>query len=332
MDSDQLLALLGRRADDPSVETVFGSLGTRRRPELDPLDRDSLRDWVLVRRQGVELGFADEVYLQAEEKWRRRRPGVPLILVQVYFYTRFDDIEDFTGRLPLDLKWSDTRDQARRKLLQFEKARRSYLKDTWDIPGYRMTLDYKNGGSSIDSIVCQIGLKPWPESGRLQPAVRVADWLSLFGLPATSSTLHQKLQPLDLRKWLQQGGDENEIDFTYECGLQLYFIDSKRLSLAQQQAVVKGTDLVLGAVQFFRSRELDARQWNGELPLGLSFDDSQETMVGKVGRPPDHRRDDRFSGAALWHFPEFSVEVLYNNIDNHLLRITLMAPGFWREG
>jgi hypothetical protein len=331
VDADQFLALLGRRADDPAFEAAFAALHTRRRPELDPEDRDALRDWVVVRKHGLELGFVDEIFFLAGEKWRRRRKGVPLILDQVYFYTAFDDISTFAGRLPFNLQWSNTRVQTRQKLLPYEKTRRSYRKDTWDVPGYRMTLDYKEDGATIASIVCQLGLKPWPEKGRVQPILGIADWLGLFGLPPTSPTLRKRLLPLKLQEWFKQGGDEYEANFTFECGLELYFAPFKTLELTQEPLVVKRTDLVFAAVQFLRARDLDARQWTGELPIGLSFDDTQEMMVNKVGRAPDYQVDNRFSGTAVWHFPKYSLEVYYNNIDNHLARVNLMAPGFWRK-
>src|SRR3972149_4368906 len=123
MNAEQLIALLGNHADDTAVESAFVELRTQRRPELDPEDRDSMRDWVLIRRKGVELGFVDEVFYQAGEARRRRRKGVPLILSQVYFYTARDDIANFSGDLPLGLKWSDNRDQVRRKLVQYESTR-----------------------------------------------------------------------------------------------------------------------------------------------------------------------------------------------------------------
>jgi hypothetical protein len=63
--------------------------------------------------------------------------------------------------------------------------------------------------------------------------------------------------------------------------------------------------------------------------MGLSFDDSQETMVQNAGRPPDEQEDEDLDGYALWHFPDHSVHVLYDNMENHLLRITLAAPGFF---
>jgi hypothetical protein len=320
--------MLQRHADDPSIEAAFVELGTRRRPELEPTDRDVLMDWVLVRKQGVELGFVDDIFFRAGERWKRRRKGVPLLLFQIYFYTQRDDIADFSGKLPFAIEWSDNRDRVRRKLSNYESTRRSYLTDTWEMPGFRMVVAYKEEGSAADSVLCLVDKKPWPEKGRLQPALDVEDWLSLFGLPATSPELRKQLQPLDVRERIREGEDEHEVDFTFECGLQLYFTEAKALRRTKKAAPVKRNNLVLGAVTFFRSRELDARQWTGELPFRLSFDDSPLTMLAKVGPPPNRQKDDQFSGVAQWDIPEFSLKVLYNNVENHLLRVTLMAPGF----
>src|ERR1700704_7071781 len=105
MDATQLIALLGHTADDPVVESAFVALRTLRRPALDPRDRDAFYDWVLVRRQGVELGFVDKVFYEAGPKTNRRRKGIPLVLCQIYFYTKREDISDYQGTLPQGLKW-----------------------------------------------------------------------------------------------------------------------------------------------------------------------------------------------------------------------------------
>jgi hypothetical protein len=327
MNSDRILALLGYQADVPSVEAVFADLDTRRRPALDPEDRDAFLDWVLVRRKGVELGFVDEVFFQAGTKWKRRRKDVPLVLWQVYFYTARKDIADFTGKLPFGLCWSNDRNVVRQKLAVFQPTSRLYLKDTWDVPGYRLIVDYKQGGKAINTIVCQLQLHPWPEEGRIEPSLSVADWLSMFGLPATSTLLRDRLRPLDLEARIE-AGEEREVDFIFECGLQIFFTESKELRLVKKPALTKMNEPVLGAVRFLRSRELDGRKWKGELPFRLSFDDTQQRMLDKIGLPPDEQEDEDFDGFALWHFPEFSLHVLYSNMENQLLRVTFMAPGY----
>lgn len=330
MDAERLLAVLGRENDDPSVEAVFRELRTRRRPLVDPQDRDGLFDWVLVRRQGVELGFADEAYFTADLEAKRRRPDSRLILFQVYFYFHREDVEPFSGALPLGLEWGDGRKEVRQKLRRFETSRRSHVRDAWELPEFWLTVTYKKSGKGIDSIVCQLEPRPWPEAGRVQPESLGLDWLDWFGLPASSPRLRTRCAPLDLGRRIEDGEDEEEVEFRHECGLELDFSPARNLKgVARTRIGRKNPEtLVLGAVRFFRSRELDARQWIGDLPFGLAFDDTQATLQTKLEREPDEQKDDDIDGYALWRFANFSLHVLYDNMKNRLLRITIMAPGF----
>jgi hypothetical protein len=328
VDADRLLGLMGLHNDDSAIERAFVDLRTRRRPELDPDDRDAFYDWICVRKEGVELGFVDETFHRARERWRRRRKGAKLVLFQVYFYTQRDDILTFPGRLPFGLSWADTRDKVRQRLAAHEGARRSYVRDTWTLDNYLITATYKSKTNSLDSIVCQLDHLPWPEEGRMQPAVAIHDWIGLLGSAAQSFALESRLQPLNLARAIADAEDDHEIDFRYECGLELHFTDPADLILTKKGVFPKASQLVLGAVRFFRGRELDARQWTGELPFGLSFDATQEALIAAVGRQPDEQEDDDLDGYAMWHFPNFDLHVLYDNVKNRLLRVTLMAPGF----
>jgi hypothetical protein len=328
MDADQLIPLLGRRADDPAIESAFRTLRTLRRPELDPEDRDAMRDWVLIRRAGIELGFIDSVYFKAGDPLKRRRPGVPILLNQIYLYRDRDDISEFVGRLPYGLQWSDDRAQARARLQAWEATRRSYLTDVWDTPECRLVLAYRDQDAEVDNLLCMIKAHDWPEEGRVQPSISIADWTASFGLAASSALLQQRLQPLDLAARRTQGDDPHEVDFRTECGLELYLSDPRDLPHRAAPYGPQGRGSVLAAVQFLASREYDARQWAGELPFGLSFEDSQEAILAKVGRPPVEQEDEQFEGMALWRFPELGLEVRYNNVENRLVRIMILAPGY----
>jgi hypothetical protein len=66
------------------------------------------------------------------------------------------------------------------------------------------------------------------------------------------------------------------------------------------------------------------------LPFDLDFDDSQSTMLAKVGVRPAVHEDADLQGFALWHFPHFSLHVQYSNLENVLYRITIMQPGYWK--
>ena len=81
--------------------------------------------------------------------------------------------------------------------------------------------------------------------------------------------------------------------------------------------------------KFHRARDMEARQYTGELPFALTFDDGPETPITKLKRRPEIQDVSKTTGRALWHFDTCRLHVLYSNIDNHLIRIMLMAPGSW---
>ena len=177
--------------------------------------------------------------------------------------------------------------------------------------------------------MCQLEPKPWPEGGRVQPNVAVGERFELFGLPATSPQLRERVQPLGLGERVAHE-ESDEIDFRFDCGLELDFAPARNLKGAYRTRIARrGPEtMVLGAVRFFRSRDLDARQWTGELPFGLAFDDTQRLIQAKVGRKPNEHEDDDLDGYALWRFHDYSLHILYDNMKNRLQRISIMAPGF----
>lgn len=171
---------------------------------------------------------------------------------------------------------------------------------------------------------------PWPEGDRLEPQVLNPDWIALFGEAQNDSSIASTVFPLSLREGLQQGDDGRELDFTRECGLELYFDIASKLRSTKPEGV-SGTSLVFGAVKFFRARDREARAWHGNLPFALRFDDGPDAMLAKFGKPPVEQNDGKLTGFALWHFPEASIHVLYSTIENHVFRVMLMAPGYWTE-
>ena len=69
--------------------------------------------------------------------------------------------------------------------------------------------------------------------------------------------------------------------------------------------------LAFAAVNFYPSRELDAREWIGPLPCGLAFSDSQADLLTKVGEEPASREDGDRTGVAVWQFARFTLSVVY---------------------
>lgn len=334
MRSDQFLPLLGRSSEDPGVERLFVELNTLTRPLLDEDEPEQHFDWVLVRRKGIELGFVDAAYFAGKIGPLWLSDG--LILSQITFYgNATDGVTAYDGELPHGLKFADTRSAARKKLAAHESTRHSWIADRWDVDNYRFVVAYKTGideqRRAIESVHIKLKIAPLAERDREQPSLAVGRWLELFGHTADDPRLGNALAPLDVAQRVEDEEDAREVNFISECGVTLYFEEARRLRKLTTNARSRGKQLVFGAVKFHRARDMEARQYTGELPFALTFDDSPETLITKLNRPPVVQDDSKTTGRALWHFDTCSLHVLYSNIDNHLIRIMLMAPGYWHE-
>jgi len=320
-----LLSELGAHRPAGAFADLCGGLGAPSAPALDEDDPDQHHDWILIRRRGLELGFADAAYFTGKPRDFWRSEG--LILNQLTFYsdTR-EGVRPYTGELPHGLLMTDSRTSVRAKLSAFEPSRRSYLTDRWDTERYRLIVAYRPDGQGLDSVHLKLNAAPLDDRQRRQPQVAADAWLQLFGLPAASPALRAALAPLDISVRIEEHEDDREVDFLEECGLSLYFEKASKLKTA-----AKSTGLAFGAVKFYRARDLEARQYTGGLPFGLHFDNSPETLVARVGAEPARRTDGKLTGRALWHFEHCSLQVLYSTIENHLFRVMLMAPGYWQD-
>jgi len=311
--SDAIIGAFGSPAHADDVEAIFQALGTYRRPE-QLAGGQSFHDWVLVRRQGVELGFADSEYQSAADQHRWGHGE--LLLVQVYFYSGFDDVQPFVGELPFGLLFADSRHAARAKLAAYEATRHSYRSDTWDVEGYRLSVTYADDGTSIDRIACRVLAAPIRER-RVPRWPNLDDLIEAFGF-VTQSREFLRLWPVDLPDAAYRAaGDDGEIDLRGSYGATLHFTESN-------------SGPVFRAVTLHRNRDRESVGWLGTLPHGLDFEDSPEVLFEKISLSPVQQSDSALTGHAVWHFDSYTLHVLYSNIDNRLLRIKMIAPGTWR--
>lgn len=310
MSLQKIDSLFGLPASNEDVELLFLALETLHRPERSDEDRFAYHDWVLVRRQGIELGFADSEYQSASP--RHRWGHGELLLTQAYFYAGFDDIQPYRGDLPFGLEFSDSREAARGKLSAFESTRHSYRNDTWDVEGYRLSVTYAEGGQRIDRIACRQMAAPISRE-------RVVEWPSLSALTAAFGC--KLSDPEFTALWgdvlapdkLLEAQEEDEIDFTRTFGATV--------------GLVGGT---FRSITLHRNRDMESAGWGGDLPSGLGFEDDPTTLFRKIPFPPVQHLDSALTGHAVWHCDDYTVHVLYSNLDNRLLRVKLIAPGTWK--
>jgi hypothetical protein len=316
-----LIDFFGSSAESSPVVHLLEQLGTYKRPALDEENERSYYDWLLIRRKGLELGFVDSEYHNAGPSFRWRTGD--LILVQLYFYAGFDDIAPYTGELPFSLLWSDTQAQARVKLAAHEASRHSYRTDTWDVPalggvpGYRLTVTYTDDCQRIDRIACRVMPAPFLHDLTLQPPSLQA-LADALGQPPNAPTLATLWAGHLDHEAVRAAREDHSIDFTDTFGVTLGFAG-------------KGKSMALQSVTLHQSRYRESVQWLGELPYGLSFDDSPEQLFQKIPQTPVQHEDSTLTGHAVWHLSDYTLHVLYSHMENRLLHVKLISPGTWKS-
>lgn len=323
-----LVELLGRPLDDPAVQGALALWAHGMQPELDAEDPDALADWVTVNERGLEFGFEDQANLLAMDP-ALRRDG-PLILSQVCFFGETPRTQPFGGLLPFGLDWQMDAGAVRLRMSELDEVRRSYRRDVWCAAAFDMVAAYGAEGQ-LESLLFALRPRPWPvppdEPLRVEPFTP-ARLVSLFGERWSSPRLRESLQPLGFAQALADVRSERSADLSRLHGIEFGFAPPAEVSAASA-SVHPASTLVLASVTYYGPRVRDAMAWQGSLPERLDFDDSQHAIAAKVGRVPDERGDDTWSGFALWHRSSDSLRVEFSNIENRLLRVTLMAPGYW---
>ena len=329
MRPEDLLSLLGKRTTDPAVESALVYYRVRNRPEvkIDEEDADGpvvdTQSWVKNSRAGIEFGFDDEAAWRGLDETQFGRG--PMILTEIYLYGSHERVRPYEEALPFGLTITDDRATVRVRMARYEATRHSYIRDTWDMPGFRMTVSYTEDQMAIAFLLCALRELPLPPLNYLlAPVPSIETLIELLGLSLDNPTVEQALDPLGLQDRTDQIEETGEADFRNPYGLSVQFAapDKKRKRWRQ--------DTLLSSMTFYQEREQGARRWPGEMPYGVTFDDSPEMVADKVGRAPDVQEDEDFSGYAVWNESSLTLHILYSTIDNRVMRSSVFAPGLWK--
>ena len=331
MRAEELVALLGRRQADPAVEAALVHFAVRRRPEVrvDEDDADGpvveTQCWVKNSKAGIEFGFDDEAAWLGRDETEFGE--LPMLLTQLYFYGQREGVHPYADSLPFGLAITDDRATVRAKMARLEPTRHSHTRDTWDAHDCRVTVSYTSDERAVEFVLCMLREPPLPALGyALAPVPAPAQIVGLLAQPLDSPAMAAAFGPLGLQGRHEEIDDTGEADFRVPYGLTLGFSEPPDLPPGRGRR-----PRLLSHVTFYRERELDARGWSGELPHRLSFEDSPETAVRKMGRGPDLQNDDAYSGYALWHLPSHDLHVFYGTMENRVMRVSLFAPGYWKK-
>jgi hypothetical protein len=319
LNSEELFHWFGRSVSELEQGGVFQRLNTFNRPaSSDDGDDGSspFHDWVLVRRFGLELGFSTSNFQTGTGPLGDWVHG-EMLLTQLYFYAGREDLATYQGLLPFGLTWSDSRSEAREKLYPFDATRHSSATDAWDVPGYRITLAYAGNGARLSRVVCRV--MPQPIKASARPAVpSLNDVLRSVGESVRDAGFLSCWGNFVGREHLAAAEESRSIDLIGELGVSLGLVSSPAGS-------------VVRSVTLHSNRDLGSAGWRGELPFGLSFEDSPEVLDAKAPLAPIQRETSELTGHAVWSFEAATVHVLFSNVDNRLVRVKVMAPGTWRS-
>jgi hypothetical protein len=324
--ADALLELLGLPSEEPRVQAALTDLARGMQPELDPDDDENYVDWITINEAGLEFGFEDGAYVLAMDPDLRRHGN--LLLTQLYFYGETKKTRAYQGQLPFGLTFADDRTRVREKLVAYEATRRTYFRDAWNLPRFDVTAAYTPDSGLLESLFCHVRYRPWPPSPTNPsgaPPITLAQLVPLFGLRWSDHDFRSTLEVLDIDSRIGEIRFEHEADYRYDYGIELLFTESAKLP--QPQPSSRG-GLVFVGTTCYAERELDAREWKGQLPFDLSFNDTQHDLLAKVKRPPARHEDKDFSGQVDWQFERFELSVIYSNIENRVLRVSVNAPGY----
>jgi hypothetical protein len=326
----ELIGLLGKPADDPEVVEALAELEILWPPELDEPgdDPDEEPDWYVWRpssKHGFEFGFQDQAHLEAADPDARGKRA--LVLSQVYFYGQHEGVHPFAGEFPYGLALAEPQAAARDKVTAvIGEPPRLHRRAVWDGPDARIVLQHVPQRDLLDSLLVKLRLTDWPAPDPAPQLPTIDQMLALFGQPWYAPPMRTLFFPLGL----EQAGRDIAIHRNADLrrhGLELYFFRDKT---RDDDNPLKDKGAGFSAFKLFGPRYQDARGWAGKLPHGLVFTDAFPDLVRKMGRKPDAGRDDDLSGYAVWNLPDYTLHVLYDNVDNVLSTVTVFAPGAWR--
>lgn len=333
MTHEEIVTLLGCPSTDRKIEATLVRFGVRNRPEVERDDEDVdgpvvyAQDWVKNGRTGIEFGFEDQASFEGLDESERGEG--PMLLTQIYFYGEHEGVEPYRGPLPFGLQLTDDRKIVRTKFHSLERTRRSSQSDTWELPEYRITVLYTDGGAQIDFIICMLRRPPFPRSDDRDVLLpKLETIVALLGQPISTPAFREVFAPLGLDRQIDKLKQGHTADFRTTYGFEL---DADRAAALGKRTAGTASRFAFSEIIFYRERELEARGWRGALPFGICFDDSLEVLMSKVGVAPNEQTDEPLATYVQWHLSDYSLLISYSTIENLVLQVRVTAPGLWQE-
>ncbi|QPF71793.1 hypothetical protein G8A07_01830 [Roseateles sp. DAIF2] len=327
------LDLLGRGWSDLAVQRTIAAW-----PDRPFIDEESIDKAVVDGRlslfeleQGIYLFFTDAPSYMA--RFGVARSEGPIVISRVVLFGKYHaDVDAYEGSVLGDLTtgagfdvWADTLGRAE----WTHEVAGVIRKARWLVDGRLVDVSFNSSG---ECRLVSLMLPYAPEAEAMRAEARQRQLalpgpdriLAALGTPASSEPVKAAFASVDYAQRLPEASSYGEIDFSTTDGFELYVAPAEALIHERANEALPGT-LCLSGARYRCDLDFKSLQWQGPLLFGITFDDGPDTVVAKVGRPPDRQHMDEMQGHHRWHFGAYDLHVLYSLAEDHVCRLTLLG-------
>jgi hypothetical protein len=247
--------------------------------------------------------------------------------VQLYSGDPYYDHSRYESRLPHDIAFTNSRTELLKKLgpspWRFPFIEPIKL-ERWDFSDHWLLVSYTDDMTAIRTI--QIGLKHKKHKPSVLPKIDQPDIHTLQSLLERHWTELEKQPCLagadfsEIPNTSAIDGSSHEVDELKTRGVELYFRPSAKIT--ENFYIFTGARYIHKGLFF-------SVGFDGALPKGLTFEDTPEAAVKKVGAYPIAGNADELSGYYVWNLPEYMLHVGYSVMEQRVYRIRVAAPSYF---
>ena len=304
MDFDALTGVVGQPLMDAEVRALLDDMQVPWVPTIKPPSRS---DSLTVR--NVELVFEDFEYFSGAQP----SGATALVLAHLCFYSPEPGTVG-AAPPPLGLTFGSDRHQNREQLAGRGRSSRFGTRDAYELDAFTVVLAYDRA-DALDSMLL-LGRRG-ERATRAQPPLGFREVSALFGRPWYDDALRSRLYTLaDSPSALQEIKRHGTCDLVKEAGLRLLYREAAETR-------------VLDGVEIYRSRVRDAATWNGDLPFGIDFNDSEDDVSRKVGIAPVKSGVRGLERYTRWSLNDVGLLVVFDTVVNLIASITVAGAKRW---
>jgi len=278
---------------------------------------------IFFKKLGFSISFCPPDFYHGDDRLSLSPPIITN--VQIYSGDPYYDHARYELPLPHDITFADSRATLQQKLgpsrWRFPFVEPIKL-ERWDFPDHWLLVSYAKDMSSIRTI--QIGLMHEKPNPSVLPKIEQPDIHTLQSLLAQrwqEVEKHPNLAGVDF-SGLAEADDNSshEVDELKTRGVELYFRPSQKTS---------ESFYVLAGARYSHKGLFSSVGFDGEMPKGLTFDDTPEAAVKKVGAFPVTGSADELDGYYVWNLPEYLLHVAFSVMEQRVYRIRIAAHPYY---